>query len=376
MVILNDYRIRFEKSLAWRVSAFLLDTFGFPLSIPNKLLGTGNLNSNPKILTIRKDEIGDAVLSLPIYEAIKKKYPKSKITVLASKYTEEVFRNNPYIDELLLTDPFWKKGIINYIKGLLETSRIIRNKKFDIGIDPKGSIINIILMYLGRVRKRISYWNISGGRYLLTNPVFYEKQIHEVESNLNLLRIIGIKTKFIIPKLYLTEKERKDVKSYLKKNRLSDFVAVYAIPSQTYKKWDNEKFSELIKSFPKKIFVIIGTSMDRKDIEEITNNNDNVLPLYDFNIRKLSYLFGFAKAVVAVDGGPMHLAWISNKNVISLFGQNDLKLWKPLNKGIAISHLPDSEQGIFRKKLELNQKNKYMEMIKVEEVKRELRKKI
>ena len=115
MVILNHYRIRFEKSFTWRIFAFLIDTLGFPFAL--KKVSVINKSNNLNILTIRKDELGDAVLSLPIYEAIKKKYPISQITVLVSKYTEEIFKNNPFVDNILIVEPFWKKGIFEYIKG-------------------------------------------------------------------------------------------------------------------------------------------------------------------------------------------------------------------------------------------------------------------
>ena len=229
-------------------------------------------------------------------------------------------------------------------------------------------------MYFGKVKKRISYWNVSGGKFLLTDPIFYDVPMHEIDANLKLLEVKDIKSKFLMPKLYLTNNEKIEVKKYIKTNNLSNFVAIYATPSQAYKSWGNENFNKLISLFPDQKFVIVGSKKDEKNMNEIIGDNKNIISLYDFNFRKLSYLFSFAKAVVAVDGGPMHLAWISNKNVIALFGQNDVTLWKPLNNCKVISHFPESEQGIFRKKLNLNKKNKYMDRITVQEVSNKLKK--
>ena len=46
-----------------------------------------------KILIIRLDGIGDVILSTPVYEALKKKYPSAKLTVLVGSHTKGVVEN-------------------------------------------------------------------------------------------------------------------------------------------------------------------------------------------------------------------------------------------------------------------------------------------
>jgi ADP-heptose:LPS heptosyltransferase len=367
-MILNKYRIRFEKSLIQRINAFLLDTLGLPFVFFNQ----SRPKEIKKILIIRKDEIGDIVLSIPIYEAIKTKYPGAEIVVLCSRLTSEILKNNPYVDRIIKIDDFLDNEKLN----LYTLIKCIKKEEFDIGIDPKGSIVNILIMYFAGIKQRISYYNVSGGKFLLTDHVFYERQIHEIEANLELLKTIGINRKVFFPKIYLTNEEEKHVRGLVKKARLKKFVLVYSIPSKKCKEWPLENFNKLVKLFPKINFLFTGIEKDRTQIERIIQENKNCVSLYDYNLRKLSYLACLAEAVVAVDGGPMHLSWIANKKTISLFGQNDIELWRPLNKGRVISHLPESEQGLNRRKLYLNEENEYMSMINVEEVARALREKL
>jgi ADP-heptose:LPS heptosyltransferase len=77
----------------------------------------------------------------------------------------------------------------------------------------------------------------------------------------------------------------------------------------------------------------MGLSKNSEEINKIVSHLKNCKVIYDLSPREISYVFSLAKAVVALDGGPMHLAWIANPKTIALFGQQDTKLWRPLNNG-------------------------------------------
>jgi len=335
---------------------------------------------NPKnILVIRKDEIGDLILSLPIYENLRKNFQDAKITVICSKKSSKILENNPNINEIIYFEDIFPKGKSKLIGSLFKASKILKEKKFDLGIDPKGSIINIFLMYLSRIKRRISYYNVSGGKAFLTDPIFYEKQIHEIESNLKLLeKSLNLKTEYFIPRIYLTDKEIKETEDFLKTKGLEkgNYCCVYPIPSKISKMWKLENFRKVIENFPKTKFVVFGVEDDKEKIEFIIKNCKNCIPLYNYDLRKLYYVLKKAKAVLCVDGGPMHLAWIANKKVIALFGQNDISLWKPLNSGEVITHFPIEKQGLKREIPYFDKENKYMNMISVEEVANKLKNKL
>ena len=55
------------------------------------------------ILVIRLDGIGDVILSTPVYEALKKRYPSAKLTILVSSDTKGVIEMNPYVDNVFGT---------------------------------------------------------------------------------------------------------------------------------------------------------------------------------------------------------------------------------------------------------------------------------
>ncbi|MEJ2104221.1 MAG: ADP-heptose--LPS heptosyltransferase, partial [Ignavibacteriaceae bacterium] len=55
-----------------------------------------------KILVVRTDRIGDVVLSLPLAEIIRQKYPQSRVSYFLREYTSSLLEQNPFIDEVII----------------------------------------------------------------------------------------------------------------------------------------------------------------------------------------------------------------------------------------------------------------------------------
>ena len=51
--------------------------------------------SSPRILVVRPDRIGDVVLSLPVLNALRHRWPKAYLAMLARPYTRDVLERNP-----------------------------------------------------------------------------------------------------------------------------------------------------------------------------------------------------------------------------------------------------------------------------------------
>jgi ADP-heptose:LPS heptosyltransferase len=353
-MLFPQYAQRFHKSSTWRFAARSLDALDiFSSRKPN--------SAEPKrIVIIRKDEIGDVILSIPLYEALKKRFPQSKISVIIGATAAQLLRNNPYIDKIIEFNT--SKSPISNFRNLIH---ILKSGKFDLGIDPKGSIVNIMAMWQAKIARRISYYNVSGGKPFLTDAIEYSDQVSEIDATFNLVKHLGVK-KIAIPKIYLTEKEENQADKFIKENLPKKYICIYATPSKRYKEWPLQRWRQLCEAFPEERFVFVGSRHDRFSLSPILGKIRNAF-FVEIDLRTLSRIFQKAKAIVAVDGGPMHLAWISNPKTIALFGQNDITLWKP-QRGITLTHFPKDKQGINRELPELNKPNQYMDMISLEEV--------
>ena len=356
-MLLSKYLIRFDKSLCLRIFYALIDFILFPLSLFNR-----KIENIEKILVIRKDEIGDMILSTPMYRAIKIAYPNSKLIVVSGKPSAQIIKKNPYVNEVIEINSI--KNSKNFLKDYFRLINEIRKRKIDLAFDPKGSILNILLMYLSQVKRRVSYWNVSGGKYLLTDPIYYDRQMNETEAGINLIRKIGKNATNTIPRVFTDKKDVSEANKVVKKLP-KDYVCVYMTPTSKYKTWPESNWKKLFENFKKANFVILCRDSEKETLIKFERKNVSLLSID--NLRALGIVISKARAVVAVDGGIMHLSWCSNPKTISLFGQNDITLWEPM-QGSVISHYPKEKQGLNREVPELDKENRYMKMITVSEV--------
>ena len=74
------------------------------------------LKGNEKILIVRTDRIGDLILSTPVAEALKQKFPQAQIDFLVAPYTSPILKNDPFINEIILDDNKSVKGFLKLKK--------------------------------------------------------------------------------------------------------------------------------------------------------------------------------------------------------------------------------------------------------------------
>src|SRR3989344_5494937 len=167
-----------------------------------------------EILVIRTAYIGDVIMTIPILKPLKERFPDSRISFLTSIKAKEILKNNPYIDKIITYNPFWfyhsgKKEYFEFI-------RMLRKRPFDLIIETRGDIRDILLLVWPlKTRFKVGY-NIGGGGYLLTHVVPYKGTIHKVEYHLNIAKYLGCEiNKDVEWGIYLTGDEKKRVKEIL-----------------------------------------------------------------------------------------------------------------------------------------------------------------
>jgi heptosyltransferase-2 len=299
---------------------------------------------NPrKILFIRNDHIGDMVYSTQIYREMKKLFPKIKIAVLATNSNKDIIEKDKNVDKIIVGDLFWRRGL----RGFLDYFKILREIKkenFDIAVDFRRSKLNMFFyMFLPGIKTRASYYNINGGKAFLTNPILYDKKLVNVKDNVRLVnKVFNINIKNYWPKINTDEEDEKDVKKFLRENKIKDY-AVFAPGATTEaKRWPEKKFDELIDKFHKKYkkykIVLSGANSDKQLIDRLCKNRDFCIPLINFNLRKMALVFKYSKAVVANDGCGTDISWVAGGKLVSLVGPVDRELHIPQKNTIILHH--------------------------------------
>jgi len=297
------------------------------------------INKIKKIAVIKSGAIGDVLMSTPFLRALRKRFPEVIIDYHIGKWSSAVLKNNPNISRIFKYDDSYFHS--RNIKNKINLIKIIRKKKYDlVFILDKSWLANLLVFFTG-IKYRIGF-NRFGEGFANTKNVKYGPLKHEIDYYLDLAKIVGAFEKNKKLDLFISEKDRLNVKKML--NKINNPIAI--IPGGAKnpgggviesRRWPEKKFTELIEKIPLKYTVLLlGGKSD-------LNYNNQILAkikrkkVFNFagktTIHQSCELMRRCKYVVCNDSGPMHIASASGTKVISLFGPTNPKRKSPLTKG-------------------------------------------
>ena len=137
------------------------------------------------ILVRATNWVGDAVMSLPALRAIRERFPKARISVLAKPWVADLYGRESFLDEIILYSG----------KSPWRTGHELRSRKFDCAILLQNAFEAAWIAWLGKIPTRIGYKR-DGRQLLLTRAVNVPKPgeipRHERFYYLELLRRAGL----------------------------------------------------------------------------------------------------------------------------------------------------------------------------------------
>lgn len=211
-----------------------------------------------KILVISLAGVGDTLMATPLLCELKKNFPDSTINVLVMwKSSKRILDNNPHIDKIYQFDMI-KKGLF---KTILFCNKL-KKEKYDISINvfPQGKIHYRIISRLINAKLRLShqYNKFLLENFLINRFINPDYNLHCIENNLNLLRILNKKEKLGTHdyELYFSEKNLKFAEEFIQKNNLKNKRIIgFHIGSGSSNKIDKGKlpFQENLKSVEKNL---------------------------------------------------------------------------------------------------------------------------
>lgn len=314
----------------------------------NYNLSTGKVKN---ILIVRQHhQLGDMLCALPMFAAIRKKYPSAHITLIANPLSHKILNSkaNPYLDTVLNYDKLSVFNLLSFFNGLY-------SRKYDIGIVPSTASISRtshILNYIAGSRMRVGVESIENkvnksANLLTVKKKFYwdESKLHQSERNLDICRQIGCD---ISPeekkgvRLFLDKAETDFAEKYFADNfpdKSKPVAAFHPGAAKIHNRWDRDKFIKLMiklyNNYGAYLFLTSGP-IDREITSHIkTELNKLNVPctvVEKTTIRNESALIKKADLYVSNDTGMMHVASYVNANVVGLFGPTNGYEWGPINE--------------------------------------------
>lgn len=144
-----------------------------------------------KIMVRATNWVGDAIMTLPALCAIKTRYPKAAISIVARPYVADIYRGQGICDELIAYDP---RSMHKGWRGHEELAEQLRARKFDVALLLQNAFDAAWLAWRAAVPERIGYAR-DARSLLLTKRIAVprpgEIPSHETFYYLELLRRAG-----------------------------------------------------------------------------------------------------------------------------------------------------------------------------------------
>ena len=281
-----------------------------------------------KILFVRLNRIGDALVVTPLLSEIKKNIDV-QVYVLASQTNKIVFEDCPVVDKVIPFD----KGL----KSFLELLKFIEGEKFAAIVDLHDDVSTTVsfLIALAKVPLKFGLKKSNSRIYTHTVEKLDPTRIHVVERNMALLKLFRLdydKEKINIvyqPK----EKSHDKAESFLAKifKEKKPLIGMNISAGDEARFWGVERYRQLlalIKSYDVNV-LLLSTTRDLKYAVLIVVKNEPLFYTPSFDefaaiISKLDFLF-------TPDTSTVHLASAFNIPMFGIYVQyntNDLP-WTP-----------------------------------------------
>lgn len=280
-----------------------------------------------RILVIKLSALGDVVLAMGPFAAIRAAHPDAHITVLTTRPYVDLMKASGYFDSIAID----RRPKLSQPREVLALRRFLRNGKFDRVYDLQTSDRSGFYYKLFWPGPKPEWSGIARGcSHPHANP--HRDSMHSIDRMAEQLLDAGIKD---VPAPYLEgpdiDLERFGIRS--------PFVLICpgGAPHRPAKRWPAERFGLLAKKLAdyRLTPVLIGTDKEA----EVLNKIDQMCP----KARNLMGRTGFleiaslaARSVLAIgnDTGPMHIAAAAAAPSIVLFSnESDPKLSAPRGIG-------------------------------------------
>lgn len=271
-----------------------------------------------KVLVIQTAFIGDVILAAALLEQLHQSHPEFKIDVLVRKGNEGLFKEHPFIHQLLVWD---KKK--NKFQNLLRMIRQIRHNKYDLVINlQRFASSGLLTVFSGAKETRGFSKNPLSFFFTRRFPhqIAWKQEdsyLHEVERNQSIISdFITVITK--TPRLYPSKQDFEKVKPL----QQSPYVCIAPASVWFTKQWPVEKWIELIQKIPERYNIfLLGAPGDKElcaGIEKAADRKVTSLCGALSFLESAALIKGAAMNYVN-DSAPLHLASAMNAPVTAIF---------------------------------------------------------
>lgn len=275
------------------------------------------MSEEKKILVIQTAFPGDAILTLPFIQELKKKRAEYLIDVLCIPQTAEIFAASPNVNSVISFDKRGKqKSLFSFVKFIRELKLNI----YEIVYCPHRSLRSAIITMNLSAKETYGFEN-SSLKFAFKQTVKYDPSAHEVRRNLEFIGDEYQEDKWrIIPEVIVAQESKQKVKRFLIENKIYKFVAIAPGSVWETKKYPIEYFKQIIEHFInlKYQIILIGGTED-KILCEALKKESVFLAAGELSFIETIELLKNASLLICNDSAPTHFGMCADIPVLTIY---------------------------------------------------------
>ena len=324
----NQEKINKIKKLEWLWHLFM------PIAKPFLVKKS---KASPRVLIVELHLIGDIVTLIPFLDEVARIYNGKNIYVLCGTFAVHIV-SSKY--NLIHYDAPWiyKSSNSNIFRNMLifiKTIFILRDLNFEVGIDLRGDVRNILILFLSGCRFRIGY-SFGGGKALLTNIISDSPNLISIQDHhLKILNYLGAN-------LTSYPKSTIDIRKANKINLDYEYIGIHFGASQAIRLLPQDEalkvFNKILKLNSDKNIILFDSkdsiSVNNFIIENCNRHDKRRIERWKGNLVQFINMLAECKKLYCMDSGPAHIAAALDINAIVLYGPNIPEKVRPLGDNV------------------------------------------
>lgn len=283
-----------------------------------------------RILVTRLRYLGDVILTTPAVAALKRRYPAAEIYYCAERPYADILRHDPSLAGVI--------GLSKGVRGAVDAVRTLRSLRLTAAIDLFYNPRSAWLLFAAgipvraggsrRMRRRL-YTHVFTGSAETRSAVMH---------HLSALSVFGVDAPEALPRVFLSPEEFERGRELLGRaagpgGENGAVIAMHPGGTWPSKRWPPESFARLARLARERFgarILLIGGPGEEDIVEHVRSSaGEGVAVLPAGDLRRTASIVASCAAVVANDGGIMHLAAALGVPTVGIFGPTEHDIWFP-----------------------------------------------
>ena len=281
-----------------------------------------NSFSVQNILITEYHRIGDVIMIVPAVQALKKRYPEARITLICSPKTLDLAKHLDIANECIPFKAPWTNWSWNFIKWAKAVSfaKKLSRRNFDLAFDFKGDLRNNWLLWV--IKPKLSFgYDTTGGKYFLSNAYKMNDKTHQTRRAFELVSKVGCNF---------------NVGRKQNKSNYNGSIVFHAGASDKKRLWPIQHWEELADlTLPHYSLTVVNTFESIELVNLLKKRNPGIDIFHGSLVEFMKWLT-HQRCLIAPDSMAGHLAALVGIPVISIFGSQSPDLTRPIGGDVRV----------------------------------------